>query len=214
MSEEVQSHLFEPFFTTKPQGEGTGLGLATSYGIIRQHRGYMWVYSELGRGTTVKIHLPASIEKATELGAAHAAVEGLVTGTETILLAEDEDSVRAVARETLMRCGYVVIDAARGEEALLLASHYSGPIHLLITDVVMPQMNGRELAVQLRRDRPAMRVLYVSGYTENTVSHHGILDADVGFLGKPFRPADLAARVRRALDEDAPPRSSRPAPPA
>jgi two-component system cell cycle sensor histidine kinase/response regulator CckA len=200
MSADVQSHLFEPFFTTKPQGEGTGLGLATSYGIIRQHRGYVWVYSEVGRGTTLKIHLPATTEAPQKLSPTAAARETLTSGTETILLAEDEDAVRAVARDTLKRCGYVVIEATGGGEALLIAARYSGPIHLLVTDVVMPQMNGRELAERLRQDRPALRVLYVSGYTENTVSHHGVLDAGVGFLGKPFRPSDLATHVRQALD--------------
>ncbi len=200
MTPEVRAHLFEPFFTTKPKGAGTGLGLATSYGIIRQHQGFVSIDSEPGRGTTVTIHLPASAGAGTPIEAPYAALESLAGGTETILLAEDEPAVRAVARATLRRCGYEVLEAARGEEALQIASR-NPTIHLLVTDVVMPEMSGIELAERLRRERPTLRVLYVSGYTEHMMPAGDRGDASASFMAKPFRPADLAARVRRVLDE-------------
>jgi len=199
MSDEVQSHLFEPFFTTKEKGKGTGLGLATVYGIVKQSGGYIWVYTEPGHGTTFKIYLPrvagapaqrASGPKASPVGA----------GTETVLLAEDEAAVRAVARHALERQGYTVLEASSGEAALDLAERHSGRIHLLLTDVIMPGMNGRALALRLSELRPDLRVVYMSGYTEEAITRHGVLEPGLTYVQKPFTPEGLARKVREVLD--------------
>jgi two-component system cell cycle sensor histidine kinase/response regulator CckA len=199
MSAEVQAHLFEPFFTTKEKGKGTGLGLATVYGIVKQSGGFVWVYSEVGRGSTFKIYLPRADEPAEPLAPA-ATATAIPGGSETILLAEDEAPVRAVARQVLERQGYTVLEAPSAEAALDLAERYSGTIHLLLTDVVMPGMSGRDLAVRLAALRPGTRVVYMSGYADNAVIRHGMLEPDVAYVQKPFTPDAIARKVREVLD--------------
>jgi CheY-like chemotaxis protein len=195
MTAEVQRRIFEPFFTTKPTGSGTGLGLATVHGMVRQIGGWIWVYSEPGSGTTFKIYFPVTEEAVAR---AHAAAKTDVRGSETILLVEDQAEVRALAVTALERCGYRVLSAAGGEEALALAKGFEGTIHLLLTDMVMPGMNGRVLANQLAAERP-LRVLFMSGYTENAIAHRGILDPGVDYIQKPFTPESLAEKVQEVL---------------
>ncbi len=168
MGGETQSHIFEPFFTTKEQGKGTGLGLATVYGIVKQSGGYIWVYSEPGHGTTFKIYLP-KVEAAAESPLYVEQCEELPRGSETILVVEDDASLREVTCEFLQSSGYIVISAGLPEEALRLAKCHNGPIDFLLTDVIMPGMNGRELATRLSELRPGMKVLYVSGYADGVV---------------------------------------------
>jgi CheY-like chemotaxis protein len=196
---ELQKHIFEPFFTTKEQGKGTGLGLATVYGIVKQSGGYIEVDSEPGRGTTFRIYLPRadSASSAPERGPSATAPTG---GTETILLVEDEDGVRELARDILRANGYTVLEARNGAEGLLLGERHQGPLELLLTDVVMPRMSGRELAERLTPLRPDLSVLYMSGYTDDAVIRHGVLGAGTAFLQKPFTPAVLVQRVRETLD--------------
>jgi two-component system, cell cycle sensor histidine kinase and response regulator CckA len=201
MDDETQSHIFEPFFTTK-HTEGTGLGLATVYGIVKQSGGSIWVYSELGHGTTFKIYLPHATQPRDESVMDVApAPRG---GTETILLAEDQPEVGAVTSAMLTRRGYTVLVAGGGEEALRLAREYRQPIHLLLTDVVMPSMNGRDLFTHLHALRPETRVLYASGYTDNAVVLHGVLEQGVRFIQKPFTPHRLLKEVRDVLDAPVP----------
>jgi CheY-like chemotaxis protein len=198
MDHATLAHLFEPFFTTKPLGEGTGLGLATVYGIVKQNHGVVNVYSEVGKGTTFRIYLPRHAGKSEALEAAAAAPpQG---GHETILVVEDEQEVRTTVEQFLAQLGYQVLQAAQPEAALALAARQAGAIDLLLTDVVMPGMSGRELAHRLRPTRPALRVLYMSGYTANVIAHHGVLDADIAFLPKPFTRDELARKVREVLD--------------
>ncbi|MCX7824975.1 MAG: PAS domain S-box protein, partial [Verrucomicrobiae bacterium] len=199
MTEEVQQHLFEPFFTTKELGKGTGLGLATVYGIVKQSEGFINVYSEVGRGTTLKIYLPR-MDAPAEKAASTETRPTLMTGTETLLLVEDEAPVRKLAATVLRECGYTVLEAANGDEAADSARRHSGPIHLLMTDMVMPGLNGRELAQQLRAARPGLRVVYMSGYTDTTILHRGALEEGMFFLQKPFTAEVLARTVREALD--------------
>ncbi len=198
MSEEVRSHVFEPFFTTKEPGKGTGLGLATVYGIVKQSNGNIGVYSEPGRGTTFKIYLPR-VERPADPVGPEATAAGQ-RGTETILLVEDDEKVRALAGEVLKGHGYTVLEARHGEDAIDIAQRYHGAIHLLLTDVVMPRMGGPELAARLHPGRPAMKVLFMSGYTADTIVRHGVLDDGTAFLSKPLMPATLAAKVRETLD--------------
>jgi PAS domain S-box-containing protein len=195
------SHIFEPFYTTKGEGKGTGLGLATVYGIVKQNRGFVWVYSEPGLGTTFKIYLPRAQEM-TAVPKLSAPAEDYLTGCETVLLAEDEAAVRQSTREFLRLNGYIVLEAGNGMEALALARDYKGPIHLMITDVVMPQMSGAKLAEDLAAERPHMKVLFVSGYAENTVLRHGKIDVTSRFLQKPFSLKVLARKIREVLDAD------------
>lgn len=199
MDAETRSHLFEPFFTTKTQGKGTGLGLSTVYGIVRQSGGHIAVYSEPGHGTSVKVYLP---RVATAGDATALSEEGtpLPVGTETILIAEDEDRVRSLAVAVLMQQGYTVIEARDGQEALALAKEYDGEIQLLLTDVVMPKMSGKDLADEMRRIRPGLKVVLCSGYTGDTVMQQGVLDASAPFLQKPFTLRSLAVTVRAVLD--------------
>lgn len=195
MDQATQARIFEPFFTTKPQGQGTGLGLSTVFGIVKQSRGSIWVYSEPGHGTEFKVYLPrvdAPAERAPIISAAP-------RGTETVLLVEDEPHVRAVACRVLERAGYAVLVAADPLDALRIAGE-AGPIDLLLTDVVMPHMNGRELAERIRAVRPGLRVLFTSGYTDDAILRHGVLDEGVPFLQKPITPSALARRVRETLD--------------
>ncbi len=189
---------FEPFFTTKEPGKGTGLGLSTVYGIVKQHHGFVWIYSEPGHGATFKIYLPRLASP--RLQAAEEVAPSATGGTETVLLVEDATDVRLLARRILAASGYHVIDAANGGEALLLAERHEGPIDLLLTDVVMPHMSGKELADRLRASRPSIEVLYMSGYTDNAIAHHGIVDPGVSLVQKPFSRADLQRAVRIALD--------------
>jgi CheY-like chemotaxis protein len=206
MDEATKARIFEPFFTTKAPGKGTGLGLATVYGIVQQSGGFLWVYSEPGRGTSFKIYLPR-VDAAAE-GVAVAAGAPVGRGTETVLLAEDAAAVRAVAKQVLERQGYTVLEAPDGEVALHLAKRHSGPIHLLLTDVVMPGMSGRQLADQLAGARPDMRVLYASGYTDDSVVRHGVLEEGTPYLQKPFTPESLARKVRDVLDSSVPRRTA------
>jgi PAS domain S-box-containing protein len=199
MDEATQSHIFEPFFTTKGVGKGTGLGLSTVYGIVKQSGGHLWVYSEVGRGTTFKIYLPR-VDSPSEGLKLSPEENGLQTGTETVLLVEDEETVRDMTREILQESGYQVLEAKHGHEALLIADQYPGVIHLMLSDVVMPQMSGRELAEQLSPLRKDMKVLYMSGYTDDAIVHHGVLDEGMAFIEKPFTPHGLAHKIREALN--------------
>jgi len=199
MDEETQGRIFEPFFTTKEMGKGTGLGLATVYGIVKQSGGYIWVYSEPGQGTTFKVYFPRVEEAAEE----PAAVEGQVRslrGTETILLVEDAEALRLFARESLLSCGYTVLDAGSGVEAREISARHKEPIHLLLTDVVLPRMSGRELAEHLAPHRPEMKVLFMSGYTDDAIVYHGVLKPGTSFLQKPFSAYKLRSKVREVLD--------------
>jgi two-component system, cell cycle sensor histidine kinase and response regulator CckA len=201
MDKTTQARIFEPFFTTKAADKGTGLGLSTVYGIIKQSGGNIWVYSEIGQGTTFKIYLPRIDEGAQDYKRS-TEVEEVFHGTETILLAEDEEMVRNLAREVLETYGYHVLEAANGGSALLICERHQEPIQLLITDVVMPEMSGRELADRLSQLRPEMKVLYMSGYTDNAIVHQGVLDAGANFIQKPFAPQQLARKVREVLGEE------------
>ena len=205
MDTETQSHIFEPFFTTKGT-KGTGLGLSTVYGIVKQSGGYIWVYSEMGRGTTFKIYLPrvASTGEAVAQFAAPPEFRKVEPGTETILLVEDEANLRYLARQYLEKQGYKVIEAADGAVAMQIAVAHEKIIHLLLTDVIMPGMNGRELAQRISEIRPNVKVLYMSGYTENVIGHNGMLDAGIRLLQKPFNLRDLKSIVREVLDATPP----------
>ena len=200
MDAETQAHVFEPFFTTKEKGKGTGLGLATVYGVVKQSGGYVWVYSEPGRGTSFKIYLPRIEEKVVP-GARDGKIDARPAerGSETILLVEDEKGVRELAREYLTSTGYTVIEAEDGHTALELAAMHVGPVHLLLTDVVMPGISGRELAERVGQIRPGIKILYMSGYTDQAVVHHGILENDAVLLQKPFTLTTLAAKLREIL---------------
>ena len=199
MDAEEQARIFEPFFTTKEQGKGTGLGLSTVYGIVKQSGGNIWVYSELGLGTTFKVYLPR-VDQDVEQVEPGAAQTLLPQGTETVLLVEDEEMIRQAAREILEVNGYRVLEASSGKEALVICRMHEGPIDIMLTDVVMPQMGGRELAERLKPLRPAMKVLYMSGYTDDAIAHHGVLEAGTAFLEKPFSARALAQRVREVLN--------------
>ena len=192
------TRLFEPFFTTKGQGKGTGLGLATSHGIVRQSGGHIWVYSEPGKGSTFKIYLPR-VNEAPDRSAA-APEEASTHGTEALLVVEDDDAVRGVVRDALRRFGYTVHEAADGARAEALAVEHAAHIRLLLTDVVMPGVHGRELAARLCRIIPGLPVLFMSGYTENAIVHHGVLDPGTEFIEKPLVPIVLARRIRGILD--------------
>jgi two-component system, cell cycle sensor histidine kinase and response regulator CckA len=201
MSDETQTHLFEPFFTTKEGGKGTGLGLATVYGIVQQSGGHIRVNSAADRGSTFLIYLPrVDAPEDGEQGTDRPLLPHPSPGTETILLAEDEEVVRRLAQEILSRNGYKVLEAGNGRAALLLSEAHRGEIHLLLTDVVMPKMSGMELTERIRLQRPDLRILYMSGYTDDAILHHGVLEDGIPFLQKPFTPEGLARKVREVLD--------------
>lgn len=192
--------IFEPFFTTKLEGAGTGLGLATCYGIVKQAGGHIWAYSEPGRGATFKVYLPRVEGVAPEMTPAEPI--DAAGGNETVLLVEDDADVRAIGVRTLHAHGFQVLEAVDGIDALIVARGYHGVIHVLVTDVVMPRMGGKELAERLSAERPEMRVLFASGYTRNAIVHQGVLEKGTSFLQKPYVPATLVAKVREVLDEE------------
>ena len=198
MDETTQARLFEPFFTTKASGRGTGLGLSTVFGIVKQSGGNLDVYSVPGRGTSVKIYLPRV--DAPAVVEAESAGPSVARGTETVLLVEDDEMVRRLVRESLVHAGYKVMDASDPLEARRISEKYRRAIQLMITDVVMPKLSGRELAAEIQERRPAMKVLYISGYTDHAIVNAGILHKEVAFLQKPFTPAALARKVREVLD--------------
>jgi two-component system, cell cycle sensor histidine kinase and response regulator CckA len=205
MDADTRARIFEPFFTTKGQGKGTGLGLSTVYGIVKQSGGNIWVYSEPGHGTTFKIYLPRDFSAITTVTDSRlAAVPALSTGNETILVVEDEEAVREIARRILREAGYTVLTAASPDDALLTCQAYAGRIHLLLTDVVMPQMSGRVLAERLVLERPGIKVVYMSGYTDDAIVHRGALDPGTNFVPKPFSAADLTRKVLEVLDSGNP----------
>ena len=200
MDEDILSRIFEPFFTTKPKEKGTGLGLSVVFGIVEQSGGYIEVASEVGVGTTIDIFLPRA-EGRPEVSAPVPEQVAVGSRKESILLVEDEDVVRELAHRILRDCGYRVLEARKGEEALMLAELHEGPIHLLLTDVVMPEMSGRQLAENLTPMRPDIKILYMSGYTDDTILRYGIQAGDVDFLQKPFAPKALVAKVRQVLNQ-------------
>jgi PAS domain S-box-containing protein len=200
MTREVRQQVFEPFFTTKEKGKGTGLGLSTVYGIVKQSGGNIWVYSEPGKGTTFKIYLPRVDEPLEEIKE-RVVKEGLPHGSETILVVEDEKEVRKLAVQILQRQGYTVLDAPDGDGALVICGERKDPIHLILTDVVMPGMSGRQLADRLGSFHPEMKVLYMSGYTDNAITHHGVLEKGMDYIQKPFTVDGLARKVREVLDK-------------
>ena len=204
MPPDVREHLFEPFFTTKEKGKGTGLGLSTVYGIIKQSGGDIWVYSEPGLGTTFNIYWPR-VDESIDDTTMTVTREEIPRGGETILLVEDEEDVRKLAVRILQRQGYTVLEASCGKDALALCEEHAGPIHLILTDVVMPGMNGRQLADQLIRLRPNLKVVYMSGYTDNAVIHHGVLEEGVNYIQKPFTMDGLMKKMREALDKSSSP---------
>lgn len=207
MDRKTQARIFDPFFTTKERGKGTGLGLATVYGIVKQTGGYIWIYSELNHGTAFKVYLPRVEQSArpiarTELDAP------MLGGCETILLVEDSESLRDMSREYLESAGYRVLAAGSGKEALQWARDYEGTIHLLFTDVVMPEMSGPELAAQMRSDRPEMKIIFTSGYTDDAIARQGVLEPGAAFVQKPYRPKALARKIREVLGPTTPPSGS------
>jgi two-component system, cell cycle sensor histidine kinase and response regulator CckA len=198
MDQEILRHLFEPFFTTKEPGHGTGLGLATVYGIVKQSGGNIWVYSEVGQGTTFKVYLPRVGQPLDSVTPRQP--KSSLRGTETVLLVEDENGVRSVARRMLEGHGYSVLEATDGLNAIELVRQHDGPIHLLVTDVVMPHMSGRDVADEITARLPGIKVLFLSGYTAHAIAHRGVLDSKTPFLEKPFTLVSLASKVREVLD--------------
>jgi two-component system cell cycle sensor histidine kinase/response regulator CckA len=199
MSDEVKEHLYEPFFTTKADGKGTGLGLSTVYGIVKQSGGDIRVYSEPGRGTTFKVYLPR-VEDEIGTAVARKFETSDLHGSETVLVVEDEEALLKLARVAMERFGYDVLTASSGEEALGVCERHEGPIHLLLTDVVMPRIGGRELARLLEARYADVKVLYMSGYTDDAIVHHGMLEEGLEFIHKPFTAEAIVSKVRAVLD--------------
>jgi two-component system cell cycle sensor histidine kinase/response regulator CckA len=201
MDKETVANLFEPFFTTKDVGEGTGLGMATVYGIVRQNDGFINVYSEIGSGTTFKIYLPRQDQKQIDF-VQKVSEKKILKGDETILLVEDEKAILGTTKMMLERLGYTVLTALSADEALELANEFvPDGIHLLMTDVVMPKMNGRDLSQELIKSYPNLKCLFMSGYTANVIAHHGILDEGLNFINKPYTKQDLSIKLREILAE-------------
>jgi two-component system, cell cycle sensor histidine kinase and response regulator CckA len=196
------AHVFEPFYTTKDSGKGTGLGLATVYGIVKQNHGFVWVYSEPEIGTTFKIYLPCVPDRPVASDVPEIEAENLFCGSETVLLVEDEDALRRAAVESLTLRGYMVLEARNGVDALSVARNHPTAIHLAVTDVVMPQMSGGELANEFKQLSPETKILFVSGYPGQTVTNHKVIDVERNFLQKPFTLKQLARKVRTVLDYD------------
>ena len=198
----TREHLFEPFFTTKEKDKGTGLGLATVYGIVKQHGGNVWVYSEPGLGATFRVYLPVSTDSSgPDEADSKTLTESELYGSETILVVEDNSQVRNLARAILRRQGYKVLAAENGKEGISMMDQHEGPVHLLLTDVIMPDMNGKQLFERISQTYSDVKVLYMSGYTDNVIAHHGVIDPGVQFIQKPFSMKDLAAKVRETLDQ-------------
>ena len=206
MSAITRAHIFEPFFTTKERGKGTGLGLSTVYGIVNQSDGSVWLETEPGRGTTFKVFLPR-VDAPVAAPARDSPRAPQRGGDETVLVVEDQEPVRRLTRKVLETQGYAVLAAADGPEALQLAERHPGTIHILVTDVVMPGMSGREVGRRLAAQRPDMRVLYLSGYADDSIVRHGVLEPGLAFLQKPFTPEILTRRVRELLDSPQDPRT-------
>jgi len=200
MDKETQTRIFEPFFTTKKSGEGTGLGLSTVYGIIKQSGGHIWVYSEPGQGTTFKVYLPRVEDGATSRPSQDAVDSADLEGSETVLVVEDDETVRKLVERMLQEHGYGVLGARRGEEALQLCVQHEGGIDLLLTDMVMPGMNGRELSERLTTLRPELKVLYMSGYADRAINRRDLITPETPFLQKPFSPEELLRQVRQILE--------------
>jgi len=193
-------HIFEPFYTTKPSGKGTGLGLATVYGIVKQNRGFVWAYSEKGMGTVFKIYLPCVQERSNTVEVPVTNnIDAVLRGTETVLLVEDENAVRCATAEFLNLCGYTVLEAKDGVDALAVAKSHGSTIHVVVTDVVMPHMSGGQLAEELAVFRPETKVLFVSGYAGKTVVDHKVVNLESNFLQKPFSLKQLSSKVREVL---------------
>jgi CheY-like chemotaxis protein len=198
MDAEARARIFEPFYTTKPAGKGTGLGLSTVFGIVKQSGGSIWVYSEPGRGSTFKVYTPRA-EKGDAPVQAKAARSALLMGSATILVVEDEEGVRSLIGEVLRLGGYTVLLASDAEMAKAMCREHDGPIHLLLTDVVLPKVGGRQLAEVLVTMRPDLRVIYMSGYTDNAIVHHGVLDPGTAFIEKPISPDALLKKMQEVL---------------
>lgn len=199
MDAATQAQVFEPFYTTKAEGRGTGLGLATAYGIVKQSDGYIWIYSEVGKGTVFRVYFPRVDEALATERARPRSVRR--PATETLLVIEDEPAARELVAEILRREGYLVLGAGDGAEGVEVARSSREPIHLLLTDVVLPKLGGRAAAEHIRAIHPGIKVLYMSGYTDNEVSRHGVLDPGIVLLQKPFTPDDLVRRVGEVLEE-------------
>lgn len=198
MDESIKDRIFDPFFTTKERTSGTGLGLSTVYGIVKQNNGYIWCYSEPGKGTTMKVYLPRIEEEIQPILKEEIKIEDL-KGTETVLVIEDEDMVRDIVVKALKRYGYNVISARDGKEAIGIAKEYKGDIHLILTDVIMPGMHGKDVVQKIQSQRPNIKVIYMSGYTENIIMEKGILPSDINYIQKPFSSSDLVKKVRKVL---------------
>ncbi|MDO9567504.1 MAG: ATP-binding protein [Candidatus Desulfaltia sp.] len=201
MDKEIREHIFEPFFTTKDVDKGTGLGLSTVYGIVKQNKGFIWVYSEPGQGSTFSVYLP-KMNVDTEPEEKEQTFVDELCGSETVLIVEDDEGLLKLVQNVLQGCGYRVLSAENGEKALRVGKEHEGQIDLMITDVVMPKMGGREAADRLQPLYPQMKVLYMSGYTDNAIVHHGVLESGLNFLEKPFTPECLARKVREVLDKE------------
>jgi CheY-like chemotaxis protein len=201
MDAETQAHIFEPFFTTKEMGKGSGLGLATVYGVVQQSGGHVSVYSEPGRGSTFKVYLPRAGD-VIEPQSVSPVLQPATRGNETILVAEDDEQVRDLAVAILKACGYMVLELEHANDAERVCEHHAGEIDLLLTDVVMREVSGPELARKVQKLLPEIKVLFMSGYTDSAIVHQGVLEPGIAFLPKPFTPSTLAGRVRQVLDKE------------